>query len=437
MDDHASLAPPVATRRSSGPASSSPTRPQRLAVLRDGNARRLVAGQIASQICDRMALAGILWFLTGAAGETLVAWYIAIGGLPHLALAWRAGPIINTLGALRVVVWADLVRGVIFLTAAALLTALPRSADIVVLFTLTLFGNIGSALFNPAILALPVRLARRDAYQPNQLTALLSSCGAIGNIVGPALAALVYKAGGLEAVPGLTAAAYLGAGLIERDVRLPSHQGAAGSTAGRNFSGAMAVRRYPLVGYLLGLLLLINLCIGPIVLFLPLFAATVFTGGIDILAWLQSSLGGGMIAGGLAIAALTLPGPRPFRIVVPAVLTAACYLGFTLSASLGLSCLLLAGLGASLAAANAGIIGVFQTVPDESDVPAVMAMVNLFGVASLPLSMAVIGVLLGSAPASTVAPCSAAAALLIALASPAIPGLKETPSVRLAPAARR
>ena len=406
-------------------------------MLRDANARLLVVGQLGSQICDRMALAGILWFLTTSAGAALVPWYIAASGLPHLALAWRAGRIINALGPLRVVVWADLLRGGLFLVAAALLQTLPTDADIILLFALTLLGNLGAALFNPAILSLPVRLARRDAYQPNQLTALLSSCGATGTIVGPALAALIYKAGGLETVLALTGIAYLVAGLIEQRVRLPDAASPAAAPAKAHAGIGPVVRRHPLVGWLLGLLLLVNLGMGPIVLFLPLYAAQVFTGGIDSQAWLQSSVGIGMIAGGLASAVFGLPGSRLVRVTAPVMAATACYLGFALSSSLPLSCVLLVVLGASLAAANAGLIGLFQTVPDEAEVPAVMAMVNLFGVASLPLSMAVIGVVLNWAPATTVATACAAAALLIALASPAIPGLRAASATHPPPGARR
>jgi len=413
-----------------------PDVPRKAAVLRDGNARLLVIGQLGSQICDRMALAGILWFLTTSAGATLVPWYIAASSLPHLALAWRAGRIINALGPLRVVVWADLLRGGLFLGAAALMQALPHSADIVVLFALALLGNLGAALFNPAILSLPVRLARRDLYQPNQLTALLSSCGATGTIVGPALAALIYKAGGLETVLALTGAAYLVAGLVEQRVRLPDSVAPAAGSVRQHASIAPVVRRHPLVGWLLGLLLLINLGMGPIVLFLPLYAAQVFSGGIDAQAWLQSSIGIGMIAGGLASAVFGLPGSRLVRVTAPVMLSTACYLGFALSTSLPLSCGLLIGLGASLAAANAGLIGLFQTIPEQPEVPAVMAMVNLFGVASLPLSMAVIGVVLNLAPVTTVAIACAAAALLMALLSPAIPGLRGPSATRPPPIAR-
>jgi MFS family permease len=409
---------------------AAPAAPRKAAVLRDANARWLVVGQLGSQICDRMALAGILWFLTTSAGAALVPWFIAVSGLPHLALAWWAGRIINTLGALKVVVWADLLRGALFLGAAALMHALPLSADIIVLFTLALAGNLGAALFNPAILALPVRLARRDAYQPNQLTALLSSCGAIGTIVGPALAALIYMAGSLETVLALTGIAYLVAGLVEQRVRLPD-AGAPAACAPRTQSHVgQVVRRHPLVGWLFGLLLLVNLGMGPIVLFLPLYAAQVFTGGIDAQAFLQSSVGAGMIAGGLAAAAFGLPGSRLVRITVPVMLATACFLGFALSASLPLSCLLLVMMGASLAAGNAGLIGLFQTIPGEHEVPGVMAVVNLFGVASLPLSMAVIGVVLTFAPATTVAIACAATSLLFALMSPAIPGLREPSASR-------
>jgi len=329
-----------------------------------------------------------------------------------------------------VVIWADLLRGGLFIGAAALLHALPPSADIAVLFVLALLGNLGAALFNPAILSLPVRLAPRDAYQPNQLTALLSSCGATGTVVGPALAVLIYKAGGLETVLALTGAAYLAAGLIEQRVRLPETAPLAPSPVKAHSSIGPVVRRHPLVGWLLGLLLLVNLGLGPIVLFLPLYAASVFTGGIDSQAWLQSSVGLGIIAGSLAAAVFGLPGSRRIRVAAPVISATACYLGFALSASLPLSCLILLLLGASLAAANAGLIGLLQTVPGASEVPGVMAMVNLFGVASLPASMAVVGLALNWAPAATVATVCAAASLLIALMSLAIPGLREPSASR-------
>ncbi|WP_029002632.1 MFS transporter [Azorhizobium doebereinerae] len=410
---------------------SDPQPARRLAVLRDGNARLLVSGQLASQVCDRMALVGILWFLTATAGEVLVPWYIAAGGLPHLVLTWRSGRVINALGALRVVVWADLLRGVLYLAAAGLVGLLPHGADIAVLFALTLLGNMGAALFNPAMLALPVRLAPTGAYRPNQLTALLNSCVATGNILGPALAALVYKAGGLDAVLAITGAAYLTAGTIERLVRMPPRTAeAAPRPAGQAAAGFALARRYPLVGSMLAVLLAINLCLGPITLFIPLFANTEFTGGIDALAWLQSSMGAGMIAGSLAMASLTLSGSRRVRIAVPVVLTAACYLGFTLAPSLPVACLLLVGLGLAMSAGNVGIIGVFQSEPDEADVPAVMATVNLIGVASLPVSMAAMGALITHVPATSVAIGCAATALAVSFLTPFIPGLNETPEPR-------
>jgi hypothetical protein len=142
-----------------------------------------------------------------------------------------------------------------------------------------------------------------------------------------------------------------------------------------------------------------------------------------------------MIAGGLALAVFGLPGSRLVRIATPVVLSTACFLGFALSTSLPVSCLLLVAMGASLAAGNAGLIGLFQTIPGEREVPAVMAVVNLFGVASLPVSMAVIGVVLNFAPTATVATTCGAAALLLALMSPAIPGLREGSTRRASPVA--
>jgi predicted MFS family arabinose efflux permease len=402
----------------------------RMAVLTDRNARLLVIGQLASQICDRMALIGILWFLASEGGETLIPWYLATGGLPHLMLAWWAGFIINALGALKIVIWADLLRGLAFLAVAGLLEVLPHNTDIIMLFALTLVGNIGGALFNPAILSLPVRLAPPEAYRPNQLSALLSSCVATGNILGPALAAIAYQFGGLNAVLLVGGMAYLIAGFIESGIRLPERKEMEVRQKREPGRAGMAlVRHYPLVGSMLALLLAINLCLGPITLFMPIFSTTVFAGGINALAWMQSSMGAGMIVGGLTMASLSLPGSRRVKIGVPVVLTSACYLGFSLAPSLAFACLLLAALGISLSAANVGIIGIFQTTPRESEVPSVMAMVSLISVASMPISMSAMGGLLHLIPANNLAIICATVALLVSLGAPFLPGLNEKNNV--------
>lgn len=248
--------------------------------------------------------------------------------------------------------------------------------------------------------------------------------------MGPALAAIAYQFGGLNAVLLLGGIAYLLAGFIESGIRLPERKEMAvrqKQAPGR--AGMTLVRHYPLVGSMLALLLAINLCLGPITLFMPIFSTTVFAGGINALAWMQSSMGAGMIIGGLAMASFSLPGSRRARIGIPVVLTSACYLGFTIAPSLTFACLLLAGLGISLAAANVGIIGIFQATPKEPEVPSVMAMVNLISVASMPISMTAMGGLLHLIPANHLAIICATLALFISLAAPFLPGLNEKNNV--------
>jgi hypothetical protein len=160
-------------------------------------------------------------------------------------------------------------------------------------------------------------------------------------------------------------------------------------------------------------------------IFLPWFAKNVYRDGISGLARLEAALGFGTLAGSIALSFFKLPGPAWVRITSSLGLMGISYLAFTLSEQLLAGCLAVAALGFFLALANVMIINLFQSHPSEEDVPAIMGVVNLISVASLPLSMGAAGIVIEQIPVQEVAWILPVILLSIAATVGLIPGVRK------------
>jgi hypothetical protein len=103
---------------------------------------------------------------------------------------------------------------------------------------------------------------------------------------------------------------------------------------------------------------------------------------------------------------------------------AVAYLCFTFSHNLLIACLALGILGFFLALANVLILTFFQSSANEEDVPIVMGMVNLISVASLPISMGIVGAFIDNISVPSFATVCAAIVIAIAISIRFIPGIR-------------
>jgi MFS family permease len=387
------------------------------AVLTDKNAARLFCGQLISQVCDKMMTVGLIWVLVQRASLAAVPWFLAASALPHLLLAWSAGRWTSIMGPLKTVIRADWARAAIF---AGLALAWPRvapGAELHVLFAASFCANLASALFNPAIMSLPLYLG--DASVLQQLTALIDSCFSLGGIIGPICSALLYPRIGLRGLFLFNALSYAFAAVLESGVltSLPASaaDGAAGASGAASGMGAI-LRGDSLLRVMLGGFLGMNLFFGPLLVFLPLFVKAAYDGTIDTLASLETSLGAGAALGGVFLSLVRVDSKPGLKITLGMLLTAFSYVGFTLTRAPWQGCACLAALGFFLATVNVFILNLFQTRPASRDVPTVMSMVNLIGTASLPVSMGILGLLVGRVEVRVLAlSCSVMLALVTLL----------------------
>jgi MFS family permease len=396
-----------------------------LDVLRERNPARLFYGQLISQACDKMMTVGLVWAFVSDFSPRFIPWFLGISALPHLLLSWHAGRWTSRLGPLRTVIGSDLFRGSLFLLLAPLWIHLPSDMRLPVLFVFSFVSNLASALFNPAIMSIPIFLPEKQLLQ--QLTALIDSCFSFGNILGPLLSAVLYPKLGLSGLFLFNGLSYLLAALLESRVVLAPTEAPSEAAAPEPPGNAMSVLRGDrLVAFMLGGFLAVNLCLGPLMVYLPLFVKNGYHGQIGSLAGLETALAAGMVAGGLLLTTLKLESGVGLKIASSMTAVAAAYLAFAFSSETwqGGACLFV--LGAALSMVNIFALNLFQSRPAARDVPTVMSLVNLISVASLPFSMAAVGFLIDRMPVRTLALSSG---VLLALATAAVAGDKELRSI--------
>jgi len=348
---------------------------------------------MVSQVCDKMMTVGLVWVLIERASAPAVAWFLAVSALPHLLLALHAGRWTAALGPLKTVIAADWARAAVFALLAALWPRVGAGVQVPALFAASFAANAAGALFNPAIMALPVALAAPEGLQA--LTALVDTSFSLANVIGPACSALLYPLVGLRGLLLFNGLSYAFAAILESGVRPRAAAVDGGADAGSADGIPAVLRADRLVRFMLGGFLAMNLFFAPLLVFLPLFARAAYGGTIGTLASLESSLSGGTLLATAALSVLTLKAGLGARIAGGMGVMAAAYVGFTLTRAPWQGCLCLAALGFFLAASNVFILTLFQTRPRPANVPVVMSLVNVISTASLPLSMGALGLLVG------------------------------------------
>lgn len=329
------------------------------AVLRNPEFLKLWIGQVISALGDSVAYMGlsflILYRLGGSAidvGKMMIA-----ATIPTLVLGPVAGVFVDRWSRRRVMIVADVIRGLIYL-------AMPFATSLVWVYIGIFCASVMSRFFNPAKSAIVPSLV-----PPAELLAasgLNQTSGAVVSIVGPALGGALAGAFGPAAALGANAVSFFISGFLIAAIRIDERAGRSGSSAtatgapvrplaavlrqladGLRFIGSQRVVRFYTAFFAMCML-----CLGGInVLFVP-FAKDVLGFNIQMIGLSESSQAvGGLI--GAVVVTLIAGRMKPTRLIFGSVVV----MGLLLAA-LGLNraplvaLLLMAGIGAALSALN-------------------------------------------------------------------------------------
>ena len=265
----------------------------------------LWGGQAFSLMGSSLVQFALVWHLTVQTGSTVVlATATLVALLPQVLLGPFAGALVDRWDRRKVMIFAD---GAVALTTLGLVVLfLTGSVQIWHIFTAMFLRALGGAFHWPAMqastsLMVPqehlARLAGANQALNGMMTIAAPPLGALLLSVLPVHWVLAIDIGtaALAILPLLFIA-------IPRPVRSDSGEMVTPKSVWRDVrAGLKYVNRWPGLMAVMVMAMLINLLVNPAFSFLPLLVTRHFKGGAAELGWLESSLGVGVIVGGLLL----------------------------------------------------------------------------------------------------------------------------------------
>jgi MFS family permease len=233
-------------------------------------------------------MVGLIYFVRFAAAAAVAPW---------LAVA------VDRLSRRRVMVFADIARGVLLALMAALAAA---GQSIWAVLGLALVASIVSTMFGPAQGALLPSLVET----PEELTAtnaVMNTISSVGMFVGPAVAGVLVAATSVSVVFAATAATFAWSALCLAGI--PSDEPRAVEQrepiSAELLAGVNAIVRVPALRVVMGLTSAQTFVAGVFEVLLVVYAYQLIDGGNAAVGWLNAAVGIGGILGVVAVAALT------------------------------------------------------------------------------------------------------------------------------------
>jgi len=182
--------------------------------------------------------------------------------------------------------------------------------------------------------------------------------------------------------------------------------------------GLHVVRGNPIVGYLLVNSALLNLCIVPLMLYLPIIVQRVYRLEATYYGWMETALLGGVLLGSLGLSVLKFK----LRALVTAFLAimtqGVLHVLFGLTTNYYLAVVWLAAIGLQMAVASAVGRTIFQVHVQPETRGTVFGFMNLLTSSLQPIGMSLAGVLgdtVGTTPVFVVSGIAMVAAGLVGL----------------------
>lgn len=395
-----------------------------LSALRNANVRRVVVSQLLSQICDKLMIVAVMWVIADKIAPSWLPWYVVAGGLPHLLLAAFSGRLIAKLHLLRAIISTEVFRGVVLLSFAWF--APQEVPSIYALLVLTFLINLGSAIFNPAILSLPTHIAD-DETRP-QVNAMIDACFSLANVIGPVLSVVLFAHFGLGGLILLNGMSYLIAALVQLGVHFdepdqdPSSQSSADTSV---VSVSSVLNREPLLRKMLATFLAINIFGAPFAMIFPLYVKQVYHLDLKALATLETSFGAGAVLGAIILTVVHFSPKLGTKIVCSILAVGLSLVAFSLGTTLTVGSVALFAMGLTLSMANVWLLTLFQSITSSSEVPTLMGLVNMVSVAATPVSLAITGLVIDQFPITQIAIVSALSFVAIGCLLLFMPRLRE------------
>lgn len=388
-----------------------------LSVLKNRDYRLLFTGQGISYLGDQFHLIALPWLVLTLTHDPLqLGLVLAVAGIPRAALMLVGGAFADRHSPRTIMLVSDALRFAV--TAALAAAILTGTARVWMLYVLALTFGVVSGFFMPAAESAVPRLLEDGELESGN--GLIMGASQLASFVGPAAAGLLIAAFGASAQASGSAgevASLLGIGAafvvdacsflvsavaLARMRRLPAlNPDAATHPLADVAAGVRYAWSSRPIKWMVVLMAIANFLItGPLLVGVPVLAATRLAGGAAALGVILSAAGLGSL-GGMVIAATTKrPSDGLFAWLVAALMAgfgvAVGALGFVTATWIAASLMLVTGLGNGYIAVVA--VTAVQRMTDEAFLGRVMSLIMLAAVGLIPVSQALAGAIIKLSP---------------------------------------
>jgi MFS family permease len=362
------------------------------------NLALLMQGQFVSNMGNQIFdIAMLLWIKEVTGSAAIMGLAMLLTGLPEALLAPFGGSIADRFGRLRVIILSDLVSAMA--VGCVLIVVLTQPEPALAIAALCL-GNVvlglSASCFGPAVSALIPSLVAAAQLEKGNAAHQFSRVG--GKVVGQGLGGLLFAVLGVGGAFAANALSFLISAISEYWIKAPGQQRQPAAAGGKSlFRETLAmlgrVWRQPNMRALLLLIAAFHLCLSCLPILLPYYAEHIL-GIAD--AWFGLFIAiytAGIMCGFVIVGAGKPPRDRFFRITLVAGTVGLLFILLAAASSIPLAAISLFGVGIGIGVIIVNLLTELQLAAPEGERGGIMGAAQAIGDSSLPLGMAVTGLL--------------------------------------------
>jgi DHA3 family macrolide efflux protein-like MFS transporter len=256
------------------------------------------SGQFVSRVGDAFySIALAWWVLRMTHSSAMLGIMLAAAALPEMIVGPIAGVFVDRWNRKAVIVASDMLRGTVFLSMA-LLSSL-KLLTVWEVFVATITVSMLSAFFSSASMALiPKIVMTEDIPRANSLKKITSG---IATIIGPLLGAISVNLLGFSTVFGANGLTFWISSMLTMFLTLRHENNVQKRVFTSLQESFKFIAQNQVVLRVLVIIAIVHVFFGGLEVALPIISSHAGSGGLQYLAYLQMSLGVGMVGSALIL----------------------------------------------------------------------------------------------------------------------------------------
>lgn len=263
----------------------------------------LLIGNLISRFGDSLDSIAYSWMVYMLTGSKLIfGTLLAVNAIPNIILGPFAGVMADRLNKKKLIVLSYIGRGIVVsVTALLYMLNILRPWH---LFAFTIINSTLETLMSPAIVSLMPAILEKELF----LTAnsFSASASKFAELIGTAMAGVIISIAGLSGAIFIDAATFFIAGILILLIKVIIPKSENVNISFKSYwkdlkEGFSFIKNNKLIRLVIAVFALINFCLSPMNVLMPIFTKDILKGGPDTLSLLGAALAIGVILGGLIV----------------------------------------------------------------------------------------------------------------------------------------